>query len=179
MIVRSFSAAWFKIQSVTLANLSLLEGKHVMCTYDILRTQKLLLLSTTPPLYSCSQHSFFPKSCCSGQVPLKFVHFKPNRPPGASVTSLGCITTSVTGHQSAVSLVSQHHRPFLSHCWTKLSPRRAVEVGCQQTSHDCGAIRDQLAFEEEGAALGTGLSPWRSLFPTKHVRGEVLQRPIW
>lgn len=159
MIVRSFSAAWFKIQSVTLANLSLLEGKHVMCTYDILRTQKLLLLSTTPPLYSCSQHSFFPKSCCSGQVPLKFVHFKPNRPPGASVTSLGCIITSVTGHQSAVSLVSQHHRPFLSHCWTKLSPRR---VCWSWMSADIPRLRSHqrpVGFWRGGSSFGDGTVP--------------------
>lgn len=161
MIVCSFSEAWFKIQSFTLANLSWLKGKHVMCTYDTLRTHRNFCCFQTicPSLSLCSQHSFFPKSCCSGQVPLELVHFKPkNRPPDASVMSLGCIITSVIGHQSAVSLVSQHQRPFLSHCWTKLSPRRAFEVGCQQTSHNSGVIRDQLAFEE-GEDLGTGLSP--------------------
>lgn len=142
-------------------------------------TRKLLLLSNIMSIIILPFFSVLFRSVPFPQVLLYWTNaFKVHAFQAKSTTRRICYVFRLhnnISNQPSVSrlpgLLASEAIPVLLS--DKAVPQRAVEVGCQQTSHNCGAIRDQLGFEE-GAALETGLSPVELPISNQHIRQEAL-----
>lgn len=131
---------------------------------------KLLLLFKRY-VHHCTRAPFFSFFLSSIPFPQVFLYWtnaskvhasQAKATPDTSVMCFGYIIISVISHQSALALVFQ--TPFLSHCWTKLSPR--VLLKCDVNRHNTTAESSVSWVLKREQFWRPVCLLWSSLFPT-------------